>query len=102
MNTAPLDAAYRANRYVQANIELPRAEGIDTRAGFLFKNKSGEDVFVALTMSNEKGQYEYSVQFISRGGTSWSTKGSVGGIDKEQPRRALWRPCRRRHVLRLG
>ena len=83
MNTAPLDAAYRANRYVQANIELPRAEGIDTRAGFLFKNKSGEDVFVALTMSNEKGQYEYSVQFISRGGTSWSTKGSVGGIDKD-------------------
>lgn len=38
---------------------------------------------MALTMSNEKGQYEYSVQFISRGGTSWSTKGSVGGIDKD-------------------
>ncbi|NMA66652.1 MAG: hypothetical protein GX957_10500, partial [Clostridiaceae bacterium] len=69
-----LDNTYKSSRYVEANIQLPRVEKQDTRAGFRFTNKSGQDAFVALTMTNEKGEYTYTLQIIHRAGNSWAGK----------------------------
>lgn len=40
-------------------------------------------MFVALTMNNEKGQYNYSVQMISQNGSSWSGQGSLKNIEQD-------------------
>jgi len=50
------------------------------RAGFRFVDEKGNDVFVALTMNNQKNQYTYALQFISRNGNNWSSKGLVADI----------------------
>lgn len=68
---------------ISANVPLKSEEGKDARAGFFFKNKKGDDVFVALTMNGEaKGEAFYSVQVISKGYTSWKKEGAVTDIKK--------------------
>lgn len=68
--------------YASASLTLPRMEGVDTRAGFVFCDKDGHDVFVALTMSNDQGQYSYSVQIISQNGDSWRMHGALKDIGR--------------------
>lgn len=72
---------YSDHIYASANISLPKAEGKDTRAGFVFYDRDGNDVFICLTMSNEAGQYEYSVQVISGGGKVWRNSGGITWIN---------------------
>lgn len=77
---------YRNVISMSANIPLPLESGKDTRAGFYFRNKRGDDVFVALTMNGEKSKYNpegklyYTLQMISKGWSSWRCSGEIADI----------------------
>ena len=79
--TAPLAVPASTRLYASADILLPYRDNDDTRAGFVFKDGQGGDVFVALTMvkkNDETGMpASYALQFISRGATSWAAEGDV-------------------------
>jgi len=72
MIKAPLKTAYGDKISLSANIQLPQEADKDTRAGFYFVNKRGDEVFVALTMDGEKkewnpeGRMYYTIQFINQ------------------------------------
>ena len=85
---AMLTTGYENKINISANIPLPLEKGKDTRAGFYFKNKKGEDVFIALTMNGEKNQYNptgdlyYTLQVISKNYTSWDFTGAIEDISQ--------------------
>lgn len=85
---AMLTNEYSNKTSISADIPLPQIKGKDIRAGFYFKNKSGEDAFVALTANGEvnannpEGKLFYSIQMISKGYKSWSHSGVMEDISK--------------------
>lgn len=68
---------------VSAKLPLIAQEGTDVRAGFVFKNEKGVEVFVSLTANGEKntnnpgGDLYYTVQVISGGYASWKVDGKI-------------------------
>lgn len=89
MIKAPLKTTYGDKISLSANIQLPQEADKDTRAGFYFVNKRGDEVFVALTMNGEKSEWNpdgrmfYTLQFISRQKDkelSWSYGGVITDI----------------------
>ncbi|NMA66584.1 MAG: hypothetical protein GX957_10155 [Clostridiaceae bacterium] len=86
LNKYMLTEDYSDKICISANLTLPQKQGMDTRAGFYFTNKRGDNVFVCLTMNGEVSQWNpngdmhYSLQFISKNGTSWNSKGTIQNI----------------------
>ena len=81
-----LTESYAQNAGISANLPLIAQEGKDIRAGFVFKNEKGVEVFVSLTANGEKntnnpnGDLYYTVQVISGGYASWKVEGSITDI----------------------
>ena len=75
----PMTKEYKNEMSISAKISLPLSEVDDSRAGFYFRNKSGDEVFVALTMNAKGtgGKMFYTLQLISNGFTGWSYSGTL-------------------------
>ena len=81
-----LSKEYAQNVGISARLPLIAQEGKDIRAGFVFKNEKGVEVFVSLTANGEKntnnpnGDLYYTVQVISGGYASWKVDGKIVDI----------------------
>ncbi len=81
-----LSKEYAQNVGISAKIPLIAQEDKDLRAGFVFKNEKGVEVFVSLTANGEKntnnpnGDLYYTVQVISGGWTSWKVDGKITDV----------------------
>lgn len=76
--------AYSSTLYAKAQVTLPKRDGVDARAGFIFYDKNGGNAAVCLTMNNEMGQYVYNVQIISQNGTSWQYAGRLDELEDQE------------------
>jgi len=78
-----LTKEYAASAGVSAKLPHTAQEGKDLRAGFVFRNEKGVEVFVSLTANGEvndnnpNGDVYYTVQVISGGMASWKVEGSI-------------------------
>ena len=81
-----LSKEYAQNVGISAKIPLIAQEDKDLRAGFVFKNEKGVEVFVSLTANGEKntnnpnGDLYYTVQVISGGYASWKVEGKITDV----------------------
>lgn len=80
--------AYSSELHAKAQVTLPKRDGVDARAGFIFYDKNGGNAAVCLTMNNEMGQYVYNVQIISQNGTSWQYAGRLNELEDQEAVRA--------------
>ena len=81
-----LTKEYAPSTGVSAKLPHIAQEGKDLRAGFVFRNEKGVEVFVSLTANGEKntnnpnGDLYYTVQVISGGYASWKVDGKITDV----------------------